>query len=99
MHAAPRVKTGPSFKGIDDMPAIEDVFSLARPKIFTGVWAALRRVLHRFRAMRETAAGRRALAGMDGRMLADIGASQSEAAFEMNRKFWDTAPSPREPSR
>jgi uncharacterized protein YjiS (DUF1127 family) len=42
--------------------------------------------------MRQAMAGRRALARMDDRMLADIGRSQSEAAFEMNRKPWDTAP-------
>jgi uncharacterized protein YjiS (DUF1127 family) len=44
--------------------------------------------------LRQTVAGRRALARMDERMFADIGISQSEAAFEMNRKPWDTAPLP-----
>jgi uncharacterized protein YjiS (DUF1127 family) len=38
-------------------------------------------------------AERRALAQMDERMFADIGISQSEAAFEMNRKPWDTTSS------
>ena len=29
---------------------------------------------------------------MDGRMLADIGSSRSEAVMESMRPFWDTAP-------
>jgi uncharacterized protein YjiS (DUF1127 family) len=45
--------------------------------------------------MRQAMAGRRALARMDDRMLADIGISRRDAAYEMNRKPWDTAPSER----
>ena len=42
--------------------------------------------------MRAAIAGRRALAAMDARMLADIGLSASEAMEEIGRKPWDTAP-------
>jgi uncharacterized protein YjiS (DUF1127 family) len=45
--------------------------------------------------MRQAMAGRRALARMDDRTLADIGISRGQAEFEMNRKPWDTAPSVR----
>lgn len=88
-----------SFKGIVDMPAIEHAEPLMKRRDFAGVWVALRLVLDRVGAMREAVAGRRALAAMDGRMFADIGVSQSEAAFEMSRKFWDTAPLPVERRR
>jgi uncharacterized protein YjiS (DUF1127 family) len=43
-------------------------------------------------AIRHAVGGRRALARMDGRMLADIGISRCEAAQEINRKPWDTSP-------
>jgi len=43
-------------------------------------------------AMRQAMADRNTLAGMDARMFADIGVSQSEAVIEMNRKPWDTVP-------
>ena len=42
--------------------------------------------------MRAAIAGRRALAAMDARMLADIGLSACEAMEEIGRKPWDTAP-------
>jgi uncharacterized protein YjiS (DUF1127 family) len=45
--------------------------------------------------MRQAMAGRRALARMHDRKLADIGISRSHAAYKMNRKPWDTAPSER----
>lgn len=41
------------------------------------------------------AEGRRALAAMDDRMLADIGLSRAEALAEASRAPWDLAPSAR----
>ena len=38
---------------------------------------------------RATSRGRRELAQMNDRMLADIGLSRSHAQTEGNRKFWD----------
>jgi uncharacterized protein YjiS (DUF1127 family) len=57
--------------------------------------APLRAVRHCFqhlRAMRRAMRGRRALAMMDARMLADIGLSRAEAEVEINRKPWDVEP-------
>jgi len=51
----------------------------------------LRLASRRLEEIRVTVAGRRALAKMDARMLADIGLSPSEAAEEVNRKPWDIA--------
>jgi uncharacterized protein YjiS (DUF1127 family) len=76
------------------MPAVERALPFWKPMVFAHLCAAAQLLFHRFRTMRQAVAGRRALAGMDARMFADIGISQSEAAFEMNRKPWDTAPSP-----
>jgi uncharacterized protein YjiS (DUF1127 family) len=50
-----------------------------------------RPAFQRWTEMRAAMAGRRALAAMDARMLADIGLSACEAAEEINRKPWDTA--------
>jgi uncharacterized protein YjiS (DUF1127 family) len=49
----------------------------------------LRRVWAVAGAMLEARRTRRLLAGMDGRLLADIGASRADAAMEANRPFWD----------
>ena len=78
------------------MPAVERALPFWKPMVFAHVRAAAQLLFHRLRAMRQAVAGRRALAGMNERMFADLGISQSEAAFEMNRKPWDTAPSPAE---
>jgi len=75
------------------MPSVPRATTLSKPGLFTNIWAAAQRLCRHFGAMRQAMASRRALARMDDRMLADIGLSQSEAAFEMNRKPWDTAPS------
>jgi uncharacterized protein YjiS (DUF1127 family) len=42
--------------------------------------------------MREAAIGRRQIAKMDDRMLADIGLSRADALMEINRRPWDAAP-------
>jgi uncharacterized protein YjiS (DUF1127 family) len=81
------------------MPAVERALPFWKPMVFAHVCAAVQLLFHRFRAMRQAVAGRRALAGMDERMFADIGISQSEAAYEMNRKPWDMAPSQSERCR
>ncbi|WP_298283491.1 DUF1127 domain-containing protein [Acidocella sp.] len=54
--------------------------------------------------MAACARGRQALAGMDARMLSDIGLSRAEALEEARRPFWDlaersceTAQTPRRP--
>jgi uncharacterized protein YjiS (DUF1127 family) len=44
----------------------------------------------------EVRAGRRQLALMDQRMLADIGISRAEAEEEANRPVWDVASRPRQ---
>ena len=48
------------------------------------------RALTRLDEMREAVRGRRAIAAMDARMLADIGLSRTEAEEEVNRWPWDT---------
>jgi uncharacterized protein YjiS (DUF1127 family) len=53
---------------------------------------ALRHCLQRLRDVRQAVQGRRALATMDARMLADIGLSHAEAEAEINRKPWDIGP-------
>ncbi len=52
----------------------------------------LRHSLSYVRKVRKTWQGRRALATMDARMLADIGFSRADAQIEINRKPWDIAP-------
>ena len=42
--------------------------------------------------VRKTWQGRRALATLDARMLADIGFSRADAETEINRKPWDIGP-------
>ncbi len=74
------------------MPSVVRASVLSKPRLFASGWRAAQLLCQRFGAMRQAMAGRRALARMDDRMLADIGLSQSEAAYEMNRKPWDTAP-------
>jgi len=54
-----------------------------------------RALLARFEQMREVAAGRRAIARMDERLLADIGLSRGQALEEVSRRPWDVAPKPR----
>ena len=51
---------------------------------------AVCRALMRLDQMREAVRGRRAMAAMDARMLADIGVSRAEAEAEVNRWPWDT---------
>jgi len=53
---------------------------------------ALRESLRFVREVRRAWQGRRALATMDARMLADIGFSRADAETEINRKPWDIAP-------
>jgi uncharacterized protein YjiS (DUF1127 family) len=48
--------------------------------------------LARLAEMRRAVEGRRAIARMDARMLADIGLSQGEAMHEASRRPWDTVP-------
>jgi uncharacterized protein YjiS (DUF1127 family) len=54
---------------------------------FTRLRAALARLVE----MRHAVEGRRAIARMDARMLADIGLSHGEAIEEASRRPWDTA--------
>ncbi len=54
--------------------------------------AQAKALLARLGQMRQTVIGRRAIAQMDDRMLADIGLSRSEALAEINRRPWDIAP-------
>ena len=51
----------------------------------------LRAVIARLSEMRRAVEGRRAIARMDARMLADIGLSHGEAIEEASRRPWDTA--------
>jgi uncharacterized protein YjiS (DUF1127 family) len=87
-----RMKTVRSFNRVANMPAVQRVLSSAGQGGSAGVWALFRLVFKRMAAMRQAMAERNTLAGMDARMFADIGVSQSEAVIEMNRKPWDTAP-------
>lgn len=48
---------------------------------------------------RRTAEGRRALAAMDDRMLADLGLGRAEALREASRAPWDLGPPPGGPRR
>ncbi len=80
--------------GTIEMPTGKRTLTPPKPSVFAGIRPAAQQVIAWASAMRQTVAGRRALARMDERMFADIGISQSEAAFEMNRKPWDTAPWP-----
>ncbi len=43
-------------------------------------------------AMYQARQTRKLLAEMDGRLLADIGASRSDAHMEASRAFWDVSP-------
>jgi len=52
----------------------------------------LKWLMARLVEMRRTIEGRRAIAQMDARMLADIGMSRADAQEEMRRKPWDTMP-------
>jgi uncharacterized protein YjiS (DUF1127 family) len=88
------MKTGSSFMGTIEMPTGKRALTLRKPPVFAGIRRVAQRVIAWAYAMCQTVAERRALARMDERMFADIGISQSEAAFEMNRKPWDTAPLP-----
>jgi len=61
---------------------------------------ALRRIcnivtiaVHRLRLWAVALKSRRYLAGMDERMIADIGISRSQAQHELARRPWDIAPS------
>jgi uncharacterized protein YjiS (DUF1127 family) len=56
---------------------------------FAAPQRALRHCFGFLAAMRRAIEGRRALADMDARMLADIGVSRAEADAEINRKPWD----------
>lgn len=60
-------------------------YAPARPARATGLWAALRLM---WRAHRT----RTALAGLEPRMLRDIGISEGQALREMERAPWDISP-------
>lgn len=62
------------------------------PLHLRGFSLSLRPAFQRWTEMRAAIAGRHALAAMDARMLADIGLSACDAAEEISRKPWDTAP-------
>ncbi|MGE4480635.1 DUF1127 domain-containing protein [Acidocella sp.] len=49
--------------------------------------------------MRQAIRGRRDIARMDARMLADIGMSRADAEEEIRRRPWDVAPRPYEGPR
>jgi uncharacterized protein YjiS (DUF1127 family) len=70
-----------------------DMLLCARLPAFwkTDILGALRRVIVDIAEMRQAVAGRRAIARMDARMLADIGLSRAEAQHEVNRLPWDIA--------
>jgi uncharacterized protein YjiS (DUF1127 family) len=88
------MKSPPSFVGIIEVPAVKRALTLSMPAVFAGIRPAAQRLIAWGYAMRQAVAGRHALARMDERMFADIGISRSDAAYEMNRKPWETAPSP-----
>ena len=58
--------------------------------------AGARRLWNFMVSMRRAIEGRRAIARMDARMLADIGLSRADAQEEVRRKPWDNAPVRRE---
>jgi|GEM_PF-6740289 uncharacterized protein YjiS (DUF1127 family) len=69
------------------------LFSFSR--FYMDASAPLRCLAHmarRVAEMRRAVEGRRAIARMDARMLADIGLSRAEAVEEVSRKPWDTGP-------
>ena len=53
------------------------------------VLGEMRQVWSVVRSMARARATRRLLADMDGRMLADIGVTRSQADVEVSRPFWD----------
>lgn len=63
------------------------------PVLFTTpqrpVWGGVQQAWSAMRSMARARATRRLLAEMDGRMLADIGVSRSQADVEVSRPFWD----------
>jgi uncharacterized protein YjiS (DUF1127 family) len=68
------------------------ILTLKFPRLrLRGLSFSLRPAFRRWAEIRAAIAGRRALAAMDARMLADIGLSTCEATEEINRKPWDTA--------
>lgn len=56
---------------------------------FNRATVSLRQVWTIIDAMIQARRTRRLLTEMDGRLLADIGASRAEASTEANRPFWD----------
>ena len=70
------------------MAVAHNVIRLSPARTVTPV--RTRRILPSLAAMWRAATTRRMLAEMDDRMLADIGISRAQAAFEADRLPWDT---------
>ncbi|WP_349371548.1 DUF1127 domain-containing protein [Salinarimonas sp.] len=66
------------------------VLPAAAPALPARTPSALARVVATILQWRRRAAGRRALAEMSPRMLADIGVSRFEAGEEASKPFWRT---------
>ena len=56
------------------------------------VWMPARLLMERLAGMRQAVIGRRALAQMDARMLADIGLCRASASEQTDRRRWDVRP-------
>ena len=72
------------------MAVAQNVIRLAPGRIAAP--AQKSRILPSLAAMWRVVTTRRMLAEMDDRMLADIGISRAQAAFEADRLPWDTEP-------
>lgn len=68
---------------------------LIRPVRLPSLTKGVKRLLGRLAGMRRMIQGRRAIAQMDARMLADIGISRADALEEARRKPWDAGPARR----
>ncbi|HTQ72306.1 MAG TPA: DUF1127 domain-containing protein [Acidocella sp.] len=66
-----------------------------RPVSLPSLTRGLRHLWASLAQMHRMTEGRRSIAQMDARMLADIGLSRADAGEEVRRKPWDTAPRPR----
>jgi uncharacterized protein YjiS (DUF1127 family) len=64
----------------------------AKARAFRDICGSATMAFHALRLWVAAIKGRRYLAGMDERMIADIGVSRSQAQHEMARRPWDIAP-------
>jgi uncharacterized protein YjiS (DUF1127 family) len=66
----------------------EQYSRVASPKTAGGLGRWARAALSRFAVWRQRSRSRADLAGLDDRMLRDIGITRVEAWFECNKPFW-----------